>query len=69
MTLQKKPFENIVRKGENTPFPTDFFRFPPPPPKKKKKKKKNFFFNPLPDNIILDWSKSKGMADRILKCI
>ena len=26
-------------------------------------------FNPLPDEKILDWSKSKQIADDILKCI
>ena len=25
--------------------------------------------NPLPDDKILDWSKSKQIADNILKCI
>ena len=26
------------------------------------------FFNPLPDDKILDWSKSKQIEDDILKC-
>ena len=30
---------------------------------------KNAVFNPLPDDKILDWSKSKQSADYISKCI
>ena len=40
-----------------------------PVPYVKKVVGKGSCFNPLPDNKILDWSKLKQIADRILMCI
>ena len=52
-------FGNIVEKGEDGDGPCNIIAV--------------YVFcsvlNPLPDEKILDWSKLKEIADKILKCI